>query len=150
MHHFPSCLLLVFIKPFLSSITVSIKRRLTPITNKTYPQMHMWVQYWVECCLQRMWKIIKIQFGMPINNVQSWCWSQMECVSWPEAHFSCTAMIQSKQKWLLPSFFISSLTGLQKKNTSSPRIEMPTFSKQLFNILVWLHFAINCSSMHTD
>jgi hypothetical protein len=27
---------------------------------------------------------------------------------------------------------------------------MPIFFTQLFNILVWLHFAINCSSMHTD
>jgi len=57
--------------PFLSSITVFFKCRLTTITNKANPQMHMRVQCLVECCLQRMSKILKIQFGMPINNVRS-------------------------------------------------------------------------------
>jgi hypothetical protein len=37
--------------PFLSSITVFIKGILITITNHANPQLHMWVQYYVECCL---------------------------------------------------------------------------------------------------
>lgn len=131
--------------PLLSSITVFNKCRLTTITNKTNPQMHMEVQYLVECCLQRTQKILKIQFGMPINNVRSWNWSQMECVS-----ISHTLLwsSQSRNDCFLHSSFPR--WHFYNKNTSSPRIKMPIFLKQIFNILVWLHFTINCSSMHTD
>jgi len=135
--------------PFLSSITVSIKCRLTTNTNKANPQMHMWVQYLVECCLQRTRKILKIQFGMPINNVQSWCWSQMECASWPKSiPHALLWSSQSRNDCFLHSSFPH--WHFYNKNTSSPRIKMPIFFKQLFNILVSLHFAINCSSMHSD